>query len=464
MADEEDLRALRQGEVDMARRDFRDAELAGLDLSGRDFEGAHLERANARNANFSGANLTNAQLMNLKAEGAQFVGAVATSTSFFGLNLEGADLTKANFSRSHFSQVNFTGAKLLGADFRNAVINEGTTFENCETDESTLFDGATVFRPTARQSAFRYYTVERGKLVRKPDVKDVHLETLGKQPPHFPAASGEAMFDYSNHNGHAFFGERDWLFETAWSRSGSDNIKLLNDPPSVKGVAIAREAQSIHEVTEAMVDALDFTSRIRSPREGQVAVVENTNGYLIAFEVVRVLSEGHGDGQDRVTLRYSILTDRSRDFSKTSLDKNELASKRRDAIQQIDSLKEAFERMLPEKKPDATHGGMGHNNPPEETPLEYEEHQEAIDALNEIRTEIGKDRPSAAVLDETSGTLKRISSQVASWVARKADMFADEFAKQAGKSLAEAKFLVGGWLVISGQLDKLIATIVSLVS
>jgi hypothetical protein len=341
------------------------------------------------------------------------------------------------------------------------VISEGTTFENCATDKSTLFDGAAIFRPIARQSAFRFYRVEGGKLVRKQETEDVPTEGLDKRAPHFSSPQGEATFDYSNHDGKAFFGEGDWLFETKWSRAGGDSIHLYNDPPSIKGIAIARGASSISEITSATVHALDFTSRARSPREGQVAIVENTNGYMIAIQLLDVLSEGHGDGQDHITVRYSILTDRSRDFSTHTEEVHALTKKRAEAFRQIDALKEAFERAQPQERSDASHGGIGHNDPPEETPLEHEEHQKAIDALTEIRNELGKDQPDTVVLSEGSKTLARISSRIALWVARKADMFADEFVKQAGKSLADAKLFVGGWLIISGQLDKLIAALVS---
>jgi uncharacterized protein YjbI with pentapeptide repeats len=169
MADEFDLKALHDGDKDLARRDFRAADLTGLDLRGVDLSGAHLEQANIAGSDLSNCRLVQAQTLGMKAPGVKLVEAQVAGTVIFNVNFAGADLRSSTFMSSHITNSNLTGADLRGADFRDAVFNEGTTLEGCVVDENTLFDGASIFRPLARQEAFRFYRVDRGKLVRKPD-------------------------------------------------------------------------------------------------------------------------------------------------------------------------------------------------------------------------------------------------------------------------------------------------------
>lgn len=172
MADQEDLNALIAGDNDLAERDLRAANLTSLDLAGRDFQGAHLEKANFSHSNLSGSTISNAKLTSANFSACNMQGIKLTATSVFACDFQKADLTGSDLSRSHFSRTNMNGSIIIGADFRNCHINEGSTFDGVVSDETTLFDGATIFRPLARDPAFRFYSVERGKLVRKSIVDD----------------------------------------------------------------------------------------------------------------------------------------------------------------------------------------------------------------------------------------------------------------------------------------------------
>ena len=96
----------------------------------------------------------------------------------------------------------------------------------------------------------------------------------------------------------AVIGEGDTSFETKWSRSGSQSIYVLNDPLGIRGVAIAPDTRSAGEVTETIAAGLNYTSRHRCPRKGQVAVFENTAGRFLAAKVV----DGRSDTSAGVTL------------------------------------------------------------------------------------------------------------------------------------------------------------------
>ena len=77
-------------------------------------------------------------------------------------------------------------------------------------------------------------------------------------PPRMTSPTGEAVFDYSNHNGRYVIGSGPLEFETKWSKASNTRIHLYNDPPSINGVALARDCASIAEVAHA--EALDYTS------------------------------------------------------------------------------------------------------------------------------------------------------------------------------------------------------------
>ncbi len=91
---------------------------------------------------------------------------------------------------------------------------------------------------------------------------------------------GTATFDYSN-NDHCFsIGDGLNLFETQWSKASDVSIYAYSDPPSIAAVALAKGATEIADVTDAA--AFDFSSRVRSPRVGQIVIWRNVNGIYAA--------------------------------------------------------------------------------------------------------------------------------------------------------------------------------------
>ncbi len=68
---------------------------------------------------------------------------------------------------------------------------------------------------------------------------------------------GEVKFDYSSYNGHYIIGSGVAEFETRSSKASNTSIHIYNDPTSIHGVAIDRNASAIHEITKA--SSLDFT-------------------------------------------------------------------------------------------------------------------------------------------------------------------------------------------------------------
>ena len=267
-------------------------------------------------------------------------------------------------------------------------------------------------------------------------------------PPHFPASTGEAVIQYADHDGRAVIGEGETSFETKWSRGGANSIHVYNDPSGIRGVSIAPDGHSLEAVTEAMAAGLNYTSRTRMLREDQIVVFENAAGRFLAAKVVDVRSEGHGDGEDRLVLRYAVVPT------------DEDAVQRAEIVRMARDTEAELRHLQPDDaSPHSAYGGIGHNNAPEPTPLAAVEFDEAISVLQEVRQEVSREDADRTALTRHFNHLRNVLSKIVRWAARKCDLAADEFAQQAGKTLAEGKFLIATWIALSGRLDELVAAL-----
>ena len=132
-------------------------------------------------------------------------------------------------------------------------------------------------------------------------------------PPRMTSPVGEAVFDYSGHNGRYVIGAGETEFETQWSKASDTSIHLYNDPPSINGVAVPQGVTSIARVRKA--SALDYTSTTRTVPLGGVAVLRNRRGFYACLCVLNILDDGRADDRDELRFRYAVQRDGSDDFS-----------------------------------------------------------------------------------------------------------------------------------------------------
>ena len=125
---------------------------------------------------------------------------------------------------------------------------------------------------------------------------------------------GEVVFDYSNYNGLYVIGRGPLEFETKWSKASDVSIRVYNDPPSINGVALGpREWTTIQQVVDAK--SLDFTSRGRQPRVGQIVAFRNVDGFYAAAYLLNIKDDSRGDDHDELRFLYAIQDDGSDNFS-----------------------------------------------------------------------------------------------------------------------------------------------------
>lgn len=129
-----------------------------------------------------------------------------------------------------------------------------------------------------------------------------------------PSISGQVTFDYSNNNGRYFIGQGELMFELDFSKSSDRNIQLLNDPASIRSVAIAKGKESITEIEDARI--FDGSSRVRRPNINQIAVLQNNNGFYAAILIKEIKDDTRGADIDEVTFEYQIQSNGSPDFRK----------------------------------------------------------------------------------------------------------------------------------------------------
>jgi hypothetical protein len=191
VADPTDIAALNAGEKDLVNADFRGATLAGLSLSHRDFSGAKFDHAELPRTNLRRSILTRASFTQTNLSGANLDGCIATSTSFVHTNFDKAVLINASLRGAIFNNSNLCQADLRGADLQNVRLVEDNDLTGAVADETTRFDGAHVLRPMIKNPVFRFYRLERGRLIRKseeesgekPDASNIELARLGAREP-----------------------------------------------------------------------------------------------------------------------------------------------------------------------------------------------------------------------------------------------------------------------------------------
>jgi hypothetical protein len=123
---------------------------------------------------------------------------------------------------------------------------------------------------------------------------------------------GRISFDYSNNDGRYSIGQDEFLFETAWSKAGDTSIHIYNDPPSIDVLAVVKNKPQVSDITDA--SSFDFSSRVRTPEEGDIIILKNKYGNYAALKVMGIKDSSRSDTVDEVTFEYVINPDGKTDF------------------------------------------------------------------------------------------------------------------------------------------------------
>ncbi len=128
-----------------------------------------------------------------------------------------------------------------------------------------------------------------------------------------PAMNGKVTFDYSNNNHMYTVGCNELMFEVRWSNASNNSIHLYNDPNSILSIARVKDVTEINEIADAR--NYDTSSRTRTIKLNEIALMQNINGFYCAIKVTAISAESHGAENDIVTFEYFIQTNGSPDFT-----------------------------------------------------------------------------------------------------------------------------------------------------
>lgn len=131
--------------------------------------------------------------------------------------------------------------------------------------------------------------------------------------------------------------------------------------------------------------------------------------------------------QEEVEIDFDELREIASERKPSGLGSDEEKSMRVEILQQISAARS--EMPLP-----PSHGGIGHNHPPEGYELHGQDLKNAAESLNAIEVELANDVPDVVVVAEQTSFLKTALG----WVAGKLDTTIDEFCKGFGSTLGKA--------------------------
>jgi hypothetical protein len=128
-----------------------------------------------------------------------------------------------------------------------------------------------------------------------------------------PGNKGRVDFDYSNNDGKYSIGQGLTMFELQFSKASDTSIYILNYPPSIHTVALAKGIDSIYNLNDVRI--FDSSSRTRTLHLGQIAVVQNKNGYYAAVQILSIADDTRNASTDNVSFDYIIQVNGSPNFT-----------------------------------------------------------------------------------------------------------------------------------------------------
>ncbi len=123
--------------------------------------------------------------------------------------------------------------------------------------------------------------------------------------------TGEASFDYSNHDGKFRIGDGLCELETKWNKASNRSIHCCDN--LIQAVAVAGKGATMAELAD--VSKLDFTSRVRTVHLNQFIVLRNRRGVYALLQIKEIADDTCGAEADLLKFQYWILPDGGSDFS-----------------------------------------------------------------------------------------------------------------------------------------------------
>ena len=259
----------------------------------------------------------------------------------------------------------------------------------------------------------------------------------------FPESEGQISVDYRNNDGTIILGNGDWLFATKWSTAGDGSIHAYRD--GAPRVAVAPGVNRIDQVTANVFGQANFTSRVRTPRVGEVVLWFNERDYAAAMQIESVTAAPESSTNALLIAKYRILIDKTRDFS-TPGDPlvAEFQRAARETLSTFDALSD-----IPD--PPQAEIGIGHNNPPPEARLVKDDFAAIAVELREAAADATNETRLRTIIDLLQSNVDRIGVAVES----RLRIVREGFYRQLGAMAAIVSTGLILWLAFYGNLQSL---------
>lgn len=103
------------------------------------------------------------------------------------------------------------------------------------------------------------------------------------------------------------------MFELCFSKASNERIHIYNDSESVDNIALVKDCLEIKQIVDARI--YDNSSRVRTPKIGQIVILQNINGFYSALKILVIKDDTRGDQNDEVSFEYVIQTNGTPFFS-----------------------------------------------------------------------------------------------------------------------------------------------------
>jgi len=119
--------------------------------------------------------------------------------------------------------------------------------------------------------------------------------------------SNTFSFDYSNNNGEYVINNGTFKFTTKWDKSSDISIHAYSDASDIECIAVIKNPIDLVNITLNELSSLDYSSRCRNIKIGEIAVWKNKYGHYLLTLVKTIHDDSRGDKDDLLECEYRIL-------------------------------------------------------------------------------------------------------------------------------------------------------------
>lgn len=131
-----------------------------------------------------------------------------------------------------------------------------------------------------------------------------------------PTSTGKVTFVPNGNYDSYWVGSGEMLFETKWGVGGRNQAYIYKRQPSLHSLVFAKGITDFNQITDANSEAFFKSEDTESLEVGDIAVIQNINGYYLAVKLESSLYRSRdADDRNEITFSYAIAPAKSTSFA-----------------------------------------------------------------------------------------------------------------------------------------------------